>query len=70
MVVGAIATGDNYKGRWTAARSAVRMYDAAYAADKAEVHFAIYKPAPCPCVESHASALPHLHGMFAISKTP
>jgi len=45
-VVGAIPEGENYKGRWTAARSAIRMYDAAAAFDKAEVFFLIHRKLP------------------------
>jgi Ca2+-binding EF-hand superfamily protein len=35
-VVESIPHGDTYKGRWTACRAALRMYDAARSADKAE----------------------------------
>jgi Ca2+-binding EF-hand superfamily protein len=35
-VVQSIPNGENYKGRWTACRAAVRMYDAACAVDEAE----------------------------------
>ena len=44
--MGAIPEGENYKGRWTAARSAIRMYDAAAAFDKAEVFFSIHRKLP------------------------